>query len=173
MRWGLIPSWAKETSIGNRLINARAETLADKPAFRLAFRQRRCLVVADGFYEWLKHGKAKQTYFIHRPDDAPFAFAGLWERWRNPQGEKVESCTVVTTDANTLVRPLHDRMPVILPREDYDVWLDPAIHEKDRLMELLRPCPDSALTLTPVGNYVNKPANEGPECLAPAADQLF
>ncbi|OAI41209.1 hypothetical protein AYO40_03625 [Planctomycetaceae bacterium SCGC AG-212-D15] len=173
MRWGLIPAWAKEASVGNRLINARAETVADKPAFRNAFRQRRCLIIADGFYEWCKREKSKQAYLIHRPDDAPFAFAGLWEKWRDPEGQTVQSCSIITTDANAMMRPLHDRMPVILRRDEYDCWLDPAYHDRHRLLELLRPCPEDGLSLTAVGSRVNNARNEGPECVEPARDQLF
>jgi putative SOS response-associated peptidase YedK len=169
LRWGLIPPWAKERSIGNRLINARADTVATKPAFRSAFRKRRCLIPADGFYEWQKIKGGKQPYHIHMKDGSLFAFAGLWERWHNPEdGEEIESCTILTTDANDLMRPLHDRMPVILPEEVHDAWLDPAQQQPEDVMPLVRPFPSEALETTPVSAYVNNARHEGPECLAPA-----
>jgi putative SOS response-associated peptidase YedK len=168
VRWGLIPFWAKDPSIGNRQINARAETLLDKPAYREAFAQRRCLVVADGFYEWKKEGKRKIPIFIHRPDDAPFAFAGLWEVWRAPDGSKIASCAIVTTEPNDLLRPIHDRMPVILPREAWEKWLAPGAAPPRDLLALLRPSPSDFLTTTVVSTYVNTPDHEGPECIEPA-----
>ena len=122
LRWGLVPSWAKDLKIGNATINARAESVATKPAFRSAFKTRRCLIVADGFYEWRKGGKTKQPYFIHRRDDEPFAFAGLWERWG---ADKLETCSIVTLPANEFMQPLHERMPAILQPSEYDTWLDP------------------------------------------------
>jgi putative SOS response-associated peptidase YedK len=166
-RWGLVPSWASDLSIGYKLINARSETAASKPSFRSAFRQRRCLIVVDGFFEWQKQGKHKQPYHIWLKDDGPFAFAGLWERWQEPGGEPVESFTIVTTEANGLMKPLHDRMPVILAPWDYDRWIDPQSREVDELQALLVPCPDEWLTATPVSTYVNSPKNEGPKCLEP------
>lgn len=165
MRWGLVPSWAKDLAIGNRMINARAETVAEKPAFRSAFRRRRCLVVADGFYEWRRAGSKKLPYYIQLPDGEPFAFAGLWERWTGA-GEPVESCTIITTSANETMAALHDRMPVILSASDYDVWLDSELTEPAPLRQLLLPFADE-LTLTPVSTWVNNPRHEGPECLAP------
>ncbi len=166
VRWGLIPSWAKEASIGNRMINARAETVADKPAFRSAWRRRRCLIPADGYYEWQKTGKSKQPYYIRMQDDVPFAMAGLWERWTNPEkGEIVESCTIITTDANELTRPVHDRMPVILNAADYEMWLDPRLPSPDPLRELLRPFDSHAMRADPVDTYVNSPRNDGPRCI--------
>src|SRR5262249_35050656 len=138
LRWGLIPSWAEEA--GAPLINARSETVADKPAFRAAFKQRRCLIPADGFFEWLPVNGKKQPYYICRQDGHPFGFAGLWERWEGADGPPVESCTILTTEANEVVRPLHDRMPVLLDPRDYAAWLDPS-GQKPALLELLRPCP--------------------------------
>jgi putative SOS response-associated peptidase YedK len=167
VRWGLIPSWSSDPAIGNRLINARAETVAEKPSFRAAFRQRRCLVLADGFYEWQKAVKHKQPYHIRMKDDGPFAFAGLWERWQEPGGEPIESFTILTTEANELMKPLHDRMPVILAPWDYDRWIDPRSREVEELQALLVPCPDEWLTATAVSSYVNSPKNEGPKCLEP------
>ncbi len=168
LRWGLIPSWAKDPAIGTRMINARAETLAEKPAFRTAFKQRRCLVLADGFYEWQKRGAGpKQPYRIARRDGAPFAFAGLWERWRDPaDGRFVESCTIVTTDANALLRPIHHRMPVILAPEAHGPWLDPE-SEAARLHALLAAEPGLELTAVAISTRVNKVANDDPEVLLP------
>lgn len=164
MRWGLIPSWADDPAIGNRLINARSETAANKPAFRSAFRQRRCLVPADGFYEWQKVGRKKQPFYFHLRDGGPFAFAGLWEHWQKDADQAIESCTLLTTDANDLVRPLHDRMPVILAPEDYERWLDPGT-AIPQLEALLRPYPGDAMTAYPVSVQVNNPRNEGPACV--------
>lgn len=152
MRWGLIPSWADDPKIGNRMINARGETVAEKPSFRRAFRNRRCLIPADGFYEWKKEGSRKQPYRVSRQDGDPFAFAGLWERWK-PKGEDgppIESCTIITTDASEHLRDLHERMPVILPPRDYDRWLDAAEDEVDRLQKLLRPFEEDELVVTRV-----------------------
>ncbi len=147
VRWGLIPHWAKDPSIGNRLINARAESVADKPSFRDAFRRRRCLVVADGFYEWQKLGTRKQPFLIRLKNREPFAFAGLWSRWRTPEGGDLDTCTIITTDANPLLAPIHDRMPVILAPADHACWLDPAAGDP---RPLLRPFADEALEAVPV-----------------------
>jgi putative SOS response-associated peptidase YedK len=152
--------------VGNRSINARCETIDRKPMFREPFRQRRCLVVADGFYEWQALGRVKQPYFIHAADDRPFALAGLWDRWRRGQ-QVIESCTVLTTDANDRLAPLHDRMPVILQERDYALWLDPAVEETGRLKPLLVPCPNDMLALYPVSTDVNRPTTEGPACIQP------
>ncbi len=168
LHWGLIPSWAKEPAIGARMINARAETLADKPAFRSAFKARRCLIVADGFYEWQKVGPRKQPWYFSLADGAPFGFAGLWERWEDPEGPAVESCTIVTTTANDVVAPVHDRMPVIVPQGDYDVWLDARIADATRLASLLRPYAGEALRSHPVSLRVNSPGNDDAACIAPA-----
>lgn len=172
LRWGLVPSWAKEIQSGPPMINARAETLADKPTFRTAFRRRRCLIPADGFYEWQKppggsmRGK-KQPYMIHRPDDRLFAFAGLWETWTAKGSEPltVESCTIVTTSANKTLEPLHDRMPVILAPDDYAQWLDPAVEEPAAIAHLLAPCGDEELLAEPVSTHVNRVANDDPRCI--------
>ena len=136
LRWGLVPSWSKEPSGGNPLINAHSETVATKPAFRAAMRQRRCLIPADGFYEWKKIGPSKQPYFIHRPDDRPFAIAGLWERWTDPEGRPLETCTILTTAANAVLRPLHERMPVIVEPADYAQWLDRSATDPEALRPL-------------------------------------
>jgi putative SOS response-associated peptidase YedK len=167
LRWGLVPSWAKDLGIGNRLINARAETVAEKPSFRTALRKRRCLVAADGFYEWKRTGTAKQPLLIRRADLVPFAMAGLWERWKQADGPAIESCTIITTDANAWMRPIHDRMPVILDKAAWATWLDPAIEEPERLQGLLVPCPEDALRAEPVGTYLNNPRNDDPKCWLP------
>ncbi|MBK9178254.1 MAG: SOS response-associated peptidase [Acidimicrobiales bacterium] len=169
--WGLVPIWAEDLAVGNRMINARGDTLATKPAFRSAFQKRRCLVPADGFYEWrsVPGQRRKQPYYIHRVDGEPLAFAGLWEVWRGPDraGDPVRSTTIVTTDANDLVRPIHDRMPVILPPSAWDAWLDPDNHDTAALGRLLVPAPPELLLLTPVSTAVNNVRNEGPELIEP------
>ena len=165
LRWGLVPFWAKNAAIGNRLINARAETVADKPSFRAAFRQRRCLIAADGFFEWRHEGNAKTPYHIHMAAADPFAMAGLWERWA-PDGEAaVESCTIITTAANALVEPIHARMPVIVDRHDHDLWLSGTGSEE--LAGLLRPYPAERMAAHSVSRAVNDPRNDGPECVRP------
>jgi putative SOS response-associated peptidase YedK len=171
LRWGLVPFWASDTTIGTRLINARGDTVRDKPAFRSAFKKRRCLVLSDGFYEWqqaAKKGAKKQPYHIRRPDQKPFAFAGLWERW-DKEGEPVETCTIITTDANAPLRSLHDRMPVILDAKDYARWLDPGPVDPERLLELLVPAPDDALVAVPVNPHVNNARHDDPACLEPVS----
>ena len=160
----MIPSWAKEKSIGNRLINARGETVATKPSFRSAFKRQRCLVLADGYYEWKKEGKAKQPYHLSLESDEPFAFAGLWERW-SASGPTSESCTIITTGAHETLRAIHDRMPVILSPNDYDEWLDPDVQDRDRVLPLLEPDPSTSMRVVPVSTLVNSPRNDTPECL--------
>jgi putative SOS response-associated peptidase YedK len=167
LHWGLIPSWADDPSIGNKMINARAETVAEKPSFRKAFRNHRCLVLADGFYEWQKTANGKQPYYIRMEDDSPFAFAGLWERWKN--GSEVRSATIITTDANDIVAPIHNRMPVILHPEDYGLWLDPDFDEKEPLTTLLKPYPAEAMEAYPVSRRVNSPSNNEPSCIEAVA----
>lgn len=166
VRWGLIPGWARDPAIGNRTINARSETVADKPAFRAAFRRRRCLVPADGFFEW-RRGKTKQPFFIEMLDQRPFAMAGLWESWEGSNHSLIESCTILTTIPNALMEPIHDRMPVILPPECYDEWLDPSLSDPESLKHLLVPFDAEQMKACPVSTYVNRPTNEGPECIAP------
>ena len=169
LRWGLIPSWAKDASLGAKMINARAETVAEKPAFRGAFRRRRCLVLADGFYEWRAEGKgAKQPYRMTLKDGEPFAFAGLWETWTPADGEAVASCTIVTCAANDLLQPPHERMPVILPPGALRDWLDP-VAEAAALQALLRPYPSAAMTFSAVSTRVNSVRNDDPDCIAPLA----
>jgi putative SOS response-associated peptidase YedK len=171
VRWGLIPAWAKDPSIGNRTINARAEGVAEKPAFRAAFRSRRCVVPASGFYEWKREGRGpKRPYLIRRRDGEPIGFAGLWESWHDPTtGEAVESCTIITCAPNGPLAELHDRMPVILDPADYDRWLDP---KAPRPEELLRPCPAGWLEAVPVGTRVNSPANDDEGIVQPAGEPL-
>jgi putative SOS response-associated peptidase YedK len=166
VRWGLIPSWAKDTKIGARMINARGETVAEKPSFRSAVKSRRCLIPADGFYEWVTTDEGKQPHFIHFADARLFAFAGLWERWHKGEDGPLDSCTIITTRPNELIADLHDRMPVILPRERYSEWLEPAMLEADRLQELLSPHPAEEMEAYPVSRFVNSPRNDGPECIA-------
>ena len=166
--WGLIPGWAKDPSIGARLINARSETAADKPSFRAAMKYRRCLVPADGFYEWQKVPGGKQPMFIHRMNHAPFAIAGLWERWTSPDGSLIESCTLLTTEPNAMMAGIHNRMPVILDPVDYAMWLDAGHVKPDAVQHLLRPCPDDWLTAYPVSTVVNNARNETPACVEPA-----
>ena len=168
--WGLIPAWSKERAIGHKLINARGETLADKPAFRDSYKRRRCLIPADGFFEWQKVADGKQPWVLRLKSGEPFALAGLWSRWRDREsGDEVDSCTIVTTAANEVVAPLHDRMPVIVPRDAYALWLDPAIGERARLDALLVPYAAEAMTAYPVSRRVNSPANDDPGCIEPAA----
>jgi putative SOS response-associated peptidase YedK len=171
LHWGLIPSWADDPAIGNRLINARAETAADKPSFRTALRRRRCLVVADGFYEWQRIDRRRQPFWIGMRDDKPFGFAGLWESWEGPDHSAIESCTILTTEANDLVRPIHDRMPVIVEEADYSRWLDPAVDRPEPLRPLLRPYPSGPMTAYPVSSQVNNPANDDPRCVEPMASK--
>ncbi|WP_299028481.1 SOS response-associated peptidase [uncultured Thermanaerothrix sp.] len=168
MRWGLIPSWAKDPTIGNRLINARAETLTEKPAFRSALISRRCLILADGFYEWRRSGgkSLSQPFLFRLKNGTPFAFAGLWDAWRNGAGEPVLSCTLITCSANAMVGEVHKRMPVILDREQCWDWL--RANPLSRLMDLLRPYPPEKMEMIPVGQIVNNPATDDPVCIQPA-----
>ena len=164
LHWGLIPHWAKDRKIGYKMINARAETLAEKPSFRTAFKKRRCLIAADGFYEWLHSGKIKQPYHIKLKDGNLFGFAGLWESWHDPEGGRLESCTIITTGANALVKQIHDRMPVIIQPESYDLWLD-INTRKETLQQLLRPYPAEEMVAYQVSSKVNSPKNDTPDCL--------
>ena len=169
LRWGLVPSWAKDATTGSPMINARAETVAEKPTFRTAFRRRRCLIPADGYYEWQKVGARKQPYYIRLRDGQPFAFAGLWEGWRGGGAEgdqPLETCTIITTDANELSRPIHDRMPVILSVEDYDLWLDPGVEERAKLESLLQPYDPTRMAADPVSTFVNNVRNDDDRCVA-------
>ncbi|HEX7288704.1 MAG TPA: SOS response-associated peptidase, partial [Candidatus Angelobacter sp.] len=159
-------------TISARTINAVSETAAEKPAFREPMQRGRCLVPADGFYEWKKlNAKNKQPYNIGLADDSLFAFAGLWDRWRSPSGEKIESCTILTTDANSLLRDVHDRMPVMLRREDYDLWLDPGVTDPRRVQHLLRPFDARLMKMYPVSTLVNNANNDSPECIRPVEEK--
>jgi putative SOS response-associated peptidase YedK len=168
-QWGLIPSWAKDPKIGNKLINARAETLAEKPAFRAALKRRRCLVVADGFYDWKRDGSRKIPMHVRLKDGGAFGFAGLWEVWSAPDGSLLKTCTIITTEPNDLLASIHNRMPVILPPEAYDLWLDPRELPASESTRLLKPFDAAAMLAVPVSTAVNNPANEGPECVLPLA----
>lgn len=176
LRWGLVPFWAKDLKIGSRMINARAETVAEKPAYRKAYQRHRCLIPADGFYEWAKLPglEKKQPYFIHRTDGEPVVFAGLWERWRpkledgktvDPDAEPIETCTILTTTPNADMAPIHDRMPVLLPPSVWDDWLSEET-DLDYIGSLLGPAPDDLLTLVPVSTAVNNVRNKGAELMA-------
>ena len=168
-RWGLIPSWSKDMKLAASMINARSETIAEKPAFRAPFKRRRCLVAADGYYEWQTTGKVKQPYYIHLADERPFALAGLWESWsgtkEEPLAQPLETCTLITTAANTITAAVHDRMPVILSPETYNLWLDPEFEGKEQLLALLKPYEGSDLVLRPVSTQVNNPRNDKPEAI--------
>jgi putative SOS response-associated peptidase YedK len=167
MRWGLIPSWAKDIGIGYKTINARAETVATTPSFRDPFKSQRCLMPADGFYEWQRNGKTKQPYCFEVNDGELFAFAGLWDRWRNPQGEVIESCTILTTTPNSLLADIHDRMPVILDPDDYDQWLEPAFRDAGSLSAMLRPFDAALMHRYPVSTRVNQVLNDDADCARP------
>ncbi|MEO6201878.1 MAG: SOS response-associated peptidase [Nitrospirales bacterium] len=167
LKWGLVPSWAKDPSIGNTLINARGETVAEKPAFRKAFKHQRCLVLADGYYEWKREGNTKQPYYIRFKDHRGFAFAGLWERWEQSEAKPLESCTLITTGPNPVMEPIHHRMPVILSSKDYADWLDPSFQFVERINAMLRPFPSEEMEAYPVSQLVNNPRNDQPECVMP------
>lgn len=167
--WGLIPVWAKDSSIGTRLINARAETLAEKSSFRGAYKYHRCLIFSDGFYEWkVQPGqKTKIPYHIRLASGKPFTFAGLWDDWNAPDGSLIKSCSIITTEPNSLMASLHNRMPVILHESDYAEWLDPSAKKPEELQHLLRPYPENEMTAYPVSILVNSPANDRPELVSP------
>ena len=176
LRWGLIPSWAKDAKIGGRMINARGETVAEKPAFRKAFRRRRCLVMADGYFEWRKVGREKRPLYIRMHDEQPFAMAGLWDRWFGTKEEKRdppwESFTIITTDANELTADVHDRMPVILAADDWELWLDTELEDPQALQPLLRPYASDAMKVDPVSSHVNSVRNDDARCVA-VQQELF
>jgi putative SOS response-associated peptidase YedK len=154
-KWGLVPSWSKDPSMGARLINARSETVHEKPAFRESFKRRRCIIPADGYYEWQRTGGRKQPYYFIMRDERLFGFAGLWDRWKSPEGEILETCTILTTEANEKARDIHDRMPVILSASDYDLWLDEDVCKLELLKELFRPYPSEEMSAYPVSTLVN------------------
>ncbi len=167
LRWGLIPSWAKDPKIGNQCINAKAETVAEKPSFRAAFKKRRCLVVATGFYEWQVQGRTKQPMWIGLQSQRPFALAGLWEQWTPADGEPLETCSIITTEPNGFMAKIHNRMPVILAPASYDQWLDPTFQHIEPLKALLRPYLGEELKAYPVSTLVNNPRHDVPQCLEP------
>jgi putative SOS response-associated peptidase YedK len=167
MKWGLIPSWAKDSSAAARMINARSETAATKPAFRDALKLRRCLIPADGFYEWQKTGKAKQPYCFEVNEGALFAFAGIWDRWKNLSGKTVETCSILTTTPNAVTSVVHDRMPVILDPDSYDLWLDPGMRDVAAASELLKPFDARLMRSYPVSTRINHVANDDEECCVP------
>jgi putative SOS response-associated peptidase YedK len=159
-RWGLVPPWAKDASIGYKMFNARAETVADKPSFKRAFQHRRCLIIADGFYEWQRSGKSKKPFYFSLKSGQPFGFAGLYETWVSPQREPLNTCTIITTEPNELVRSIHDRMPVIVPKDKEASWIDPVNHDREVLLSLLKPYPAVAMTMSEVDTktpYMPKP----------------
>ncbi len=162
-RWGFVPSWSKELSAGYKMINARAESVAELPSFQQAFQNQRCLVVADGFYEWKKEGAKKRPFYIRLKNGQPFGFVGLYNIWKSPEGEQIYTSTIITTDANEIVQPLHDRMPVIAYPDQYDLWLDPSIHDKTLLRNILKPFPSEELEVYEVTPNVNSPKNNAPE----------
>ena len=169
LRWGLVPSWADDPKLGNRLINCQGETARTKPSFRSAFKSRRCLIVADGFYEWKVEGKTKQPMLIGKTDDSPFALAGLWERWSKGE-ETIKSCTIITTEPNALMKPIHNRMPVILSPDDYDPWLQ---GDTDEAESLLKPYTGQDLQAIAVSTKVNSPKNDVPECIVPLGKNML
>jgi putative SOS response-associated peptidase YedK len=167
VRWGLIPSWAKDSSIAAKMINARSETASIKPAFRDALKCRRCLIPADAFYEWKRMGKSKQPYCFEVNEGELFAFAGIWERWKNASGTAVETCSILTTTPNAVIAAVHDRMPVILDLDSYDLWLDPGMKNVGLVSELLKPCNATIMRSYPVSTRVNQVVNDDEECSAP------
>jgi putative SOS response-associated peptidase YedK len=166
-RWGFLPSWAKDPKVAFNMINARAETVAEKPAFKDAFRRQRCLVVADGFFEWRREDKLKMPVYIRLKSQRPMGFAGLYNTWKSPEGEPICTCSIITTEANELLSPIHDRMPAIIPEDKDDLWLDPDISDKERLMQLLRPYPAGEMEFYEVSPMVNKPEYDSPDLIKP------
>ncbi len=171
MRWGLVPWWAKDLSIGSRMINARAETASERPAFRDALRRRRCLVLADGFYEWQRTGSKKRPVRVVMRTREPFAFAGLWSVWKDPDDNRIPSCTIITTSANDLLKSVHDRMPVVLPRHMEELWLDPSVNDPDMLYSALTPHSSDAMEAYEVSDLVNSAANDSPGVIEPLEGQ--
>ena len=164
LRWGLVPSWMKEEDISSKMINARAETIAERPSFRSAFKKRRCLIISDGFYEWQKTSDGKQPVYIHKKDNMPFAMAGLWEHWQSDDEDVIESCTIITTQANPLITNLHHRMPVILQRDQHDIWLEHREQDPQFLQNMLQPYDNDDLEYFPVSAKVNNPRFDNAEC---------
>ena len=170
VRWGLLPSWVKDPKAFTLLINARGESIAEKPAFRAAMKRRRCLIPADGFYEWKPVGSRKQPYYVHAKAGTPLAFAGVWETWTGPNGEEMETAAIVTTTANRTLAPIHNRMPVILAPEQFELWLDNANVEPSAATALIKPAPDDLLEAYPVTTDVNRPANDNPKLVEQVAE---
>ncbi len=164
MHWGLVPSWSKDKKLGSKMINARAETVSEKPAYRTAYRKRRCLVLADGYYEWVKQAGGKQPYYMRLRSDQPFAFAGLWEKWQSEDDSNYLSCSIITCASNEHLAPLHHRMPVIVESTEYGNWLDDKT-SIDSIAQLLKPLGNDMLVTIPVSTFVNSPAHEGPDCV--------
>lgn len=169
MRWGLVPSWAKDTKIGYQMINARAEGIEKKASFRKPFQKQRCIIPASGFYEWQKQGSRKIPHYFKMANDELFGFAGLYDIYTDENGQKLKTYTIITTEANEIVGPVHDRMPVILTPEEEAIWLDPEIHDPETLLPLLKPYPADEMMVYTVSTLVNKPQNDGPELLGPGA----
>lgn len=167
LKWGLVPSWAKDIKIGNKMINARAETVAEKPSFRVALRKRRCLIIADGFYEWQRSVKPSRPHYFKMKDSIPFAIAGIWEQWEDPDKKVIETCALLTTQANELMQPVHDRMPVILDPANYDLWLDRSMQEVEKLAHLYSPFSTERMETYEVSTIVNAPKNNDPLCIKP------
>lgn len=172
LKWGLIPSWAKDSSMGAKLINARSETVTEKPSFREAFKRRRCIIPADGFYEWQITGGRKRPFFFRMRNDRPFGFAGLWDKWKNEDGKIIESCTIITTEANEVLGTVHDRMPVILAPEDYELWLDDDFRKGSLRQELLRPYPAAEMESYAVSASINSPHSQGAKLIGRVAVNL-
>lgn len=170
LQWGFVPAWSKDPKAAQRPINVRSEGVSERPMFRTAFRRRRCLIAADGFYEWKAQGRTKQPFYFQLVDAAPFAFAGIWEAWRH-ENQSIESCALFTTRANAIVAPIHDRMPVVLPPKDFACWLDPANEDVDGLSKLLRPLPANKMKAWPVSTRVNSPRRDDPDCIVSIEDQ--
>jgi putative SOS response-associated peptidase YedK len=168
MRWGLIPSWAKDAAVGAKMINARSETAGTKPAFRDGLQSRRCLIPADGFYEWQRVGKTKQPYCFEVRNAQMFAFAGIWDRWKDPSGNWVKTCSILTTTPNAVTLPVHDRMPVILDSDCYDLWLDPGMRDTSAVSELLKPYGAQFMQCYPISSRINHVANDDEDCSVPA-----
>ncbi|WP_332445051.1 SOS response-associated peptidase [Wolinella succinogenes] len=167
VRWGLVPHWAKDLSIGNHMINARCETVHEKPAFRIAIRARRCIIPASGFFEWDHSGKVRVPHYITLKDGSPLAFAGIWDAWKSPEGETIESCSILTTTSNRLVAALHDRMPVILHPTEFSLWLDRSMNKPEKLQRLYQPYPSDLLQEWEVSSIVNSASHDTPETIVP------
>jgi putative SOS response-associated peptidase YedK len=172
-KWGLIPSWAKNPMITKGIINARSETVAEKPSFRDSFKKRRCLVLANGYYEWKKVGRSRVPHYVYPVSERPFGFAGLYDSWKSKDGEAFSTCTIITTEPNELLRPLHDRMPAIIPKDRESVWLDNSVADEKSLLSLLKPSISEALEIREVSTLVNSPLNDVPECMQPLSSGLL